>query len=161
MDYYTTYPSPLGELTLASDGIALTGLWIKGQKYFGAGVQRWEEKGNLAVFTEVSLWLDDYFAGEQPDPRMLPLAPSGTDFRRRVWRALLDIPYGGVITYGELADRIGCGSPRAVGGAVGHNPVAIIIPCHRVVGIDGSLTGYAGGVDCKRWLLEHESIQNA
>lgn len=158
MEYRITYPSPLGELTLASDGSALTGLWIKGQKYFGSGVESWEEKGDIPVFDEASRWLDDYFAGEQPDPQILPLALSGTDFRCRVWQALLDIPYGEVITYGELADRIGCGSARAVGGAVGHNPISIIIPCHRVLGADGSLTGYAGGVDCKRWLLEYEEL---
>ena len=158
MEYRITYPSPLGELTLASDGSALTGLWIKGQKYFGSGVESWEEKGDIPVFAEVSRWLDDYFAGEQPDPQILPLAPSGTDFRCRVWQALLDIPYGEIITYGELADRIGCGSARAVGGAVGHNPISIIIPCHRVLGADGALTGYAGGIDCKRWLLAHEEL---
>ena len=158
MEYRTIYPSPLGGLTLASDGSALTGLWIKGQKYFGSGVESWEEKGDIPVFAEVSRWLDDYFAGEQPDPQILPLALSGTDFRRRVWQALLDVPYGEIITYGELAERIGCGSARAVGGAVGHNPISIIIPCHRVLGADGSLTGYAGGIDCKRWLLEHEEL---
>ena len=158
MEYRTTYPSPLGELTLASDGVALTGLWIKGQKYFGSGAQQWQVNEDLPVFAAVSCWLDDYFSGEQPDPQNLPLSPSGTDFRRCVWEALLDIPYGEVITYGELADRVGCGSARAVGGAVGHNPISIIIPCHRVLGTDGSLTGYAGGIDCKRWLLAHEEL---
>jgi len=101
VEYRTTYPSPLGELTLASDGAALTGLWIKGQKYFGSGAEVWEEKGDISVFDEASRWLDDYFAGEQPDPQILPLAPSGTYFRCRVWQALLDIPYGEIITYGE------------------------------------------------------------
>ena len=158
MEYRTTYPSPLGELTLASDGTALTGLWIKGQKYFGGGREQWEGKDDLAVFAAVSRWLDDYFAGEEPLPDDLPLAPAGTDFRQTVWQALLDIPYGAAVTYGELARRIGCGSARAVGAAVGRNPISIIIPCHRVLGADGSLTGYAGGIDCKRWLLEHEEL---
>ena len=158
MEYRTTYPSPLGELTLASDGTALTGLWIKGQKYFGGGSEQWEGKDDLAVFAAVSRWLDDYFAGEEPLPDDLSLAPAGTDFRQTVWQALLDIPYGAAVTYGELARRIGCGSARAVGAAVGRNPISIIIPCHRVLGADGSLTGYAGGIDCKRWLLEHEEL---
>ena len=158
MEYRTTYPSPLGELTLASDGVSLTGLWIKGQKYFGGDAQRWEVQENLPVFAAVSRWLDDYFAGEEPDPAELPLNPSGTAFRQAVWQDLLTIPYGETVTYGELAGRIGCGSPRAVGSAVGRNPISIIIPCHRVLGADGSLTGYAGGIECKRWLLAHEEL---
>ena len=158
MEYRTTYPSPLGELTLASDGTALIGLWIKGQKYFGGSAKLWEAKDDLPVFMETVRWLDEYFAGEEPDPEDLLLAPIGTDFRRTVWQALLDIPYGETVTYGELARRIGCGSARAVGAAVGRNPLSIIIPCHRVLGADGSLTGYAGGIDCKRWLLEHEEL---
>ena len=158
MEYRTVYPSPLGPLTLASDGHALTGLWLQGQKYFGGDVSLWEEKADVPVFDAAFHWLDDYFAGEQPDPEELPLAPAGTDFRQAVWRELLQIPYGETLTYGELAARIGCASARAVGGAVGRNPISIIIPCHRVLGADGSLTGYAGGTECKRWLLAHEEL---
>ena len=158
MEYRTIYPSPLGELTLASDGTALTGLWIKGQKYFGGSVSSWELKEELPIFAQVSRWLDSYFAGEETEPEELPLAPAGSSFQQTVWQQLLQIPYGAVTTYGELAGQIGCGSPRAVGAAVGRNPISIIIPCHRVLGADGSLTGYAGGIDCKRWLLAHEEV---
>ena len=158
MEYRTVYPSPLGPLTLASDGAALTGLWLAGQRYFGGGALQWEVKEDLAVFAEASLWLDSYFGGEQPDPEELPLSPSGTAFQQSVWQQLLQIPYGEIMTYGELAARIGCGAARAVGGAVGRNPISIIIPCHRVLGADGSLTGYAGGTECKRWLLAHEEL---
>ena len=158
MEYRTTYPSPLGELTLASDGIALTGLWLKGQKYFGGTCDAWEEKADVPVFAAVAAWLDDYWAGDEPDPTELPLAPTGTAFQTAVWQCLLEIPYGETVTYGELAQMVDCGSPRAVGGAVGRNPISIIVPCHRVVGAAGQLTGYAGGVECKRFLLEHEEV---
>ena len=158
MEYRTTYPSPLGELTLASDGTSLTGLWIKGQKYFGGGATLCEVQDDLPVFAAASSWLDAYFAGEETDPEDLPLALTGTEFQQTVWQALRDIPYGTTVTYGELASRIGCGSARAVGTAVGRNPISIIVPCHRVLGADGSLTGYAGGIDCKRWLLDHEEL---
>lgn len=158
------YDSPVGELLLASDGERLTGLWLKGQKYYAAGMAEAEEKAGLPVFGTVRHWLDRYFAAERPDPRELPLAPAGTEFRRAVWALLLDIPYGSVTTYGRLAgeyERVSGRktSPRAVGSAVGHNPISIIIPCHRVVGADGSLTGYAGGVENKRLLLELEGIR--
>lgn len=158
MEYRTVYPSPLGPLTLASDGCALTGLWQAGQKHFGGGALQWEEREDMPVFDAARLWLDDYFAGDEPDPEDLPLAPSGTDFQQAVWQQLLQIPYGETVTYGDLAARIGCQSARAVGGAVGRNPISIIIPCHRVLGADGSLTGYAGGTECKRWLLAHEEL---
>ena len=158
MEYRTVYPSPLGPLTLASDGCALTGLWLAGQKYFGGDALQWEAREDVPIFTEARLWLDAYFAGEQPDPEELPLAPTGTAFRQAVWQQLLRIPYGETVTYGDLAARLSCGSPRAVGGAVGRNPISIIIPCHRVLGADGSLTGYAGGTECKRWLLAHEEL---
>ncbi len=164
--YYTTiYPSPLGPLTLGSDGEALTGLWLAGQKYFGANLPDVpEEWSNLPVFAEVRAWLDRYFAGDRPTPQELPLRPMGTPFRARVWDLLCQIPYGQVTTYGALAQAVAAelGRPsmsgQAVGGAVGHNPISIIIPCHRVVGSGGNLTGYAGGMAAKVWLLEHEGV---
>lgn len=159
--YTTRYGSPVGELLLASDGERLAGVWLAGQKYYAAGLSGSEENAALPLFGAVRHWLDRYFAGARPSPGELPLAPAGTAFQRAVWDLLLGIPYGGVTTYGALAaeyERVrGRGtSPRAVGSAVGRNPISIIIPCHRVVGSDGSLTGYAGGVDRKRFLLELE-----
>lgn len=152
----TTCDSPLGKLTLAADGEALVGLWLEGQKYFGAGLDL--TPGESPVFEAAKRWLDRYFAGERPSPEELPLDPRGTEFQRRVWALLCEIPCGQTTTYGELA-RILESSPRAVGSAVGRNPISIIIPCHRVLGANGSLTGYAGGIERKRWLLEHEGIQ--
>lgn len=153
--YRTTLTSPVGPLLLASDGGALTGLWLEGQKYFAAGLDRSaKENAALPVFREAAAWLEQYFAKE-PLPPLPALAPAGSPFRRAVWRALLDIPCGQTRTYGALAAALGS-SPRAVGGAVGHNPISILIPCHRVVGADGGLTGYAGGVEAKRFLLELE-----
>lgn len=155
------YESPLGKMLLAADDTALTGAWFYGQRYFARGLEGAEkdaETGELAdspVLLAARRWLDAYFAGERPDAADVPLAPRGTAFQRRVWNALLAIPYGETRTYGELAVELGS-SPRAVGAAVGRNPVSVIIPCHRVLGADGSLTGYAGGVDRKRALLELE-----
>ena len=151
------YVSPVGELTLASDGERLTGLWIEGQKYFGAGLKPRGAR-RIPELDRAREWLDRYFAGEQPSPMELILAPAGTGFQRAVWEQLCEIPYGEVLTYGDLAKRLHT-SARAVGSAVGRNPISIIIPCHRVVGADGSLTGYAGGVERKRWLLAHEGIK--
>ena len=159
MEYRTVYPSPLGPLTLASDGCALTGLWLAGQRYFGGSAAAWEGKDDVPVFIDARLWLDSYFAGEEPAGDELPLLPAGTDFQQRVWQQLLQIPYGETVTYGDIAQRIGCASARAVGGAVGKNPISIIVPCHRVVGSDGALTGYAGGISRKEWLLCHEGIK--
>ena len=156
----TDYASPLGTLTLASDGENLTGLWIAGQKYFAAGTPtNLPARDDLPVFMQARDWLDRYFAGERPAANELPLAPQGSAFRQSVWRILCEIPYGQTVTYGEIAKRLGVRSAQAVGGAVGHNPISIIIPCHRVLGSDGSLTGYAGGVDKKIWLLAHEGAQ--
>ena len=158
--FSTVYPSPLGPLTLGSDGTNLTGLWLPEQKYFPKTPM--EPRPDLPVFAQAAAWLDGYFAGEEPDPGELPLAPAGSEFRRLIWDLLLEIPYGELTTYGRLAEkaarRMGrySMSAQAVGGAVGHNPISIIIPCHRVVGADGSLTGYAGGVAAKSWLLRHE-----
>ena len=153
-------PSPLGPLSLASDGEALTGLWLEGQKYFAAGLgPEIEERPDLPVFRQAAAWLEAYF--EKRDlPPLPPLAPKGSAFRQKVWKLLLEIPFGEVTTYGALTEKLKAAgvpaSPQAVGGAVGHNPVSILIPCHRVVGTDGSLTGYAGGVEKKRFLLELE-----
>ena len=162
MYFCSQYSSPVGRLTLASGGDSLSGLWLEGQKYFGGALGPLEEREDLPVFDLTRSWLDRYFAGARPDPAELPLAPVGSPFRQEVWKLLLRIPYGKVTTYGalsrELAHSLGREhmSAQAVGGAVGHNPISIIIPCHRVVGADGSLTGYAGGVETKRGLLELE-----
>ena len=154
MDLISRYASPLGEIVLAADGDALIGLWFSGQAHFGAGL-RGAEDGDCAVLREAKAWLDDYFAGKAPET--LPkLRPRGTVFQQRVWAELLRIPRGEAETYGALAERLGSHA-RAVGGAVGRNPISIMIPCHRVVGKDGSLTGYAGGTERKAALLKIES----
>lgn len=161
--YFTEYESPLGRLTLAGEERALTGLWLEGQKYFGATlVLGSPRRDDLACFVLARDWLDRYFSGERPEGRELPLSPAGTPFQQLIWSLLLDIPWGETVTYGELArrsaERLGRGhmSAQAVGGAVGRNPISIIIPCHRVVGAKGALTGYAGGLERKDWLLRWE-----
>ncbi|MGI6217106.1 MAG: methylated-DNA--[protein]-cysteine S-methyltransferase [Coriobacteriales bacterium] len=162
MEYTTRYESPVGVLTMASDGEALTGLWLEGQKYFELGIEEHEEKDDLSIFDEARSWLDIYFEGK--DPGKIPATnPRGTEFRKLVWKELERIPYGQLTTYGELKKRVelqtgGRSSARAVGGAVGHNPISILVPCHRVVGSNGSLTGYAGGIDRKIALLELEGV---
>ena len=166
MYYTTTHQSPVGMLTLASDGDTLVGLWIEGQKYYGGTIlDTATEKDVIPVFNMTKIWLDRYFGGENPTIKELPLAPIGGDFRHDVWNILCEIPYGEVITYGDIAKKIAVKrgkesmSAQAVGGAVGHNPISIIIPCHRVVGSDGSLTGYAGGIDTKKRLLALEGAR--
>ena len=163
MIYRTDYESPLGRVTLASDGESIVGLWLEGQKYFGDTVNgEMHRADRLAIFAKTRDWLDRYFRGEKPAIAEILLAPAGNRFRQEVWKILCDIPYGEVMTYGAIArmiaERLGREkmSAQAVGGAVGHNPVSIIIPCHRVVGANGSLTGYAGGIRTKIRLLEHE-----
>ena len=163
MFYSTKYSSPVGPLQLASDGSHLVGLWMEGQKYFGGSVpENLTAKDDLPVFTLARQWLDEYFAGNKPAISRLPLAPAGSSFRKAVWALLCEIPYGETMTYGRIAKVVAARthksgmSSQAVGGAVGHNPITIIIPCHRVVGSDGSLTGYAGGIGRKVHLLEHE-----
>jgi methylated-DNA-[protein]-cysteine S-methyltransferase len=168
MYYSTTYSSPIGTLTLACHEDSLAGLWIEGQKYWGATLpQSVEVSDNRVVFEDTKAWLDQYFAGHQPDPLVLPLAPAGSEFRQGVWKILCTIPYGSVMTYAEIATQMAATmgkeymSSQAVGGAVGHNPISIIIPCHRVVGSNGSLTGYASGVHRKQWLLHWEGVDLA
>ena len=165
MVFSTRYSSPVGVLTLACDGDALIGLWLDGQKYYGGGVaEAMPEKDGLPVFAAAKKWLDNYFAGKRPAPAALPIAPRGSEFRQAVWEILCAIPYGETTTYGEIAKKIAAGrkretmSSQAVGGAVGHNPLSIIIPCHRVVGSTGSLTGYAGGINNKIKLLMLEGV---
>lgn len=155
MEYTGSYQSPIGPITLASDGEALTGLWFDAQKYFGATLSPAHEAAALPVFTQTCRWLDEYFQGREPDFTP-PLAPKGSSFRQAVWDVLLQIPYGRTVTYGTIAKKLGVKSAQAVGGAVGHNPISILIPCHRVVGADGALTGYAGGVEKKAYLLALE-----
>ncbi len=157
MEYTDRYPSPLGEILLASDGAALTGLWFEGQKYAARTLDNEQMACPLPVFALTKAWLDAYFSGKQPD-FTVPVNPKGSAFQKRVWEQLLTIPYGQVITYGALAADLGCPSARAVGGAVGKNPISLLIPCHRVVGAGGRLTGYAGGLDRKVALLTLEGI---
>lgn len=156
------YPSPLGTLTLMCDETetALAGLWLAGQKYFPQGLAEKAVPKELPVFVQTGDWLARYFAGERPESGELPLVFHGSEFQQAVWKELRQIPYGKTVTYGELAAALARRgrktSARAVGTAVGRNPVSIIVPCHRVVGANGALTGYAGGVERKAWLLRHE-----
>lgn len=164
MFFYTTdYSSHIGAITIASDGNSLVGLWLEGQKYFGANILKHSKPNDdLGIFASAKSWLNDYFAGKQPDIKALSLAPIGSEFRQSVWKILCEIPYGATISYGDIAQKIAQKlgkqnmSAQAVGGAVGHNPISIIIPCHRVVGKNNNLTGYAGGIDKKIALLKHE-----
>lgn len=165
MLYMMHYDSPVGDLLLVEKEGALAGLWMEGQKYYFASLHG-EEKAyaDTEMLNRTKDWLDRYFGGENPGTGELTLAPSGSEFRKEVWKILCEIPYGQVTTYGmiaqKLAQRRGLErmSARAVGGAVGHNPISIIIPCHRVVGTDGSLTGYAGGLERKISLLSLEGV---
>ena len=141
--FYTQYDSPVGPLALASDGTSLTEL------RFGPSPKQITD---LPLFRAAFAWLDEYFLGRDPGPTP-PLSPAGTAFQQRVWRELVRVPFGDTVSYGALAKAAGCGSPRAVGQAVHNNPIAIMIPCHRVIGADGRLTGYAGGLEIKRRLL--------
>lgn len=179
-----TYNSPIGRLTLAARGGALVGVWVAGQRFFGeplgfdeavacsaidltspvsreaaGAAAQWDEADAHAVGV-AALWLDGYFAGEDPSPACVPLAPTGTDFQKRVWEAMDTIPYGATRTYGYLAATLrGAGVPasaQAIGGAVGRNPLLLIRPCHRVVAAS-SPGGYAAGMDAKAWLLAHEA----
>jgi len=158
MSYTTTYNSPIGTIIIESDGKVLTGLRFAdnaGTDLVSVPINQPQDNEAKAIFAEVRRWLDDYFAGRQPC-RVPRMNPPGTDFQRRVWQRLLTIGYGQTRTYSEIARMVGCRSARAVGQAIGRNPIALIIPCHRVIGADGSLTGYAYGIDRKKRLLELE-----
>lgn len=163
MLYYKKVASPLGEITLRSDGEALTGLWFADDKHYGAKDIDGEVLADLDVFMQAEAWLAEYFAGREPKVSV-PLKLQGSEFQIQVWRLLLDIPYGRLVTYGDIAKKIAAQkgvarmSAQAVGGAVGHNPLCIIVPCHRVVGANGSLTGYGGGMWRKVRLLELEKV---
>ena len=165
MYYKTAIETPLGGAVLAGDEKSLVGLWFSGQKYFFDSVNgEVVQNDALPVFTETKKWLDRYFNGEKPAAPELPLAPNGSAFRIGVWDILCKIPYGKYTTYGEIAKKMAANmgvptmSSQAIGGAVGHNPISIIIPCHRVIGANKSLTGYAGGTDKKAALLTHEGV---
>ncbi len=162
MVYTYKMKTPIGDITLGSDGENLIGLWLDGQKYFASTIKEETCEKSLPVFKETEKWLIEYFKGQNPKIK-LPLKPSGSQFRQDVFKILTEIPYGKVITYGEIAKKLEVQygrkmSAQAVGGAVGHNPISIIIPCHRVVGTNGSLTGYAGGIDKKIKLLQLENV---
>ena len=158
MDYLYHYGSPLGGITLSSNGRELTGLWFDGQKYFGSTLGSERQEMDIPVFRQASEWLDRYFQGQDPGP-VPPLRLEDTAFRKAVWRALGTIPYGQTATYGQIAQKAAAEigrtrvSARAAGSAVGRNPISLMIPCHRVIGADGSLTGYAGGLERKQKLL--------
>ena len=161
MQYTSRYRSPLGEMLLAADETGMTGLWFAGQKYFARHLDKEQVEKEIPLFATVKHWLDVYFAGSEPD-LTVPLHFTGTAFQNEVWGILCAIPYGQTTTYGEIAKQLAARrglphmSARAVGGAVGHNPISILVPCHRVVGLGGSLTGYAGGLERKRCLLALE-----
>lgn len=159
MEWIKTLSSPVGPLYIASNGSAITGLWLQGQKYFASTLSSDVKEEDLPLFDDAQAWLDAYFS-RMPLPPLPALAPHGTAFRQAVWKLLLEIPKGKTTTYGALAKQLqGRGIPasaQAVGGAVGHNPVSLLIPCHRVLGAGGSLTGYAGGLAVKQFLLELE-----
>ena len=151
----TTFDSPLGQMRLCSDGMYLTAVTFAGQKYEETHIPKDAVSGTCPVLEQAKVWLTQYFDGKIPD-FLPPVKPKGTAFQLGVWKLLLEIPYGETTTYGELARRLGCKSAQAVGGAVGKNPISILIPCHRVVGKGGTLTGYAGGVEKKEILLKIE-----
>ncbi len=164
MQYINNYKSPIGNIVLAADDIGLTGLWFSGQKYFGLYLDKDHEEKDLPIFDDAKRWLDIYFSGKEPDFE-IPLHFTGTDFQNEVWEILYSIPYGKTMTYGEIANQIAKKrgiermSAQAVGGAVGRNEISIIVPCHRVIGSNGTLTGYAGGLDKKIALLGLENIE--
>lgn len=153
------YPSPLGTISLLADEHGLLGCYFVGQKYFENGYRDQAiVEGDSIFLADATAWLDAYFAGENPKAEDVVLAPQGMAFQQSVWQVLREIPYGKTMTYGEIAQKIQCASAQAVGGAVGKNPLSVFVPCHRVLGSQGQLTGYAGGLERKRWLLSHEGV---
>lgn len=164
MIYTCTIDTPLGAMTASAEKEALTGLWFIGQKYYPSKTDAWFTDFDYTIFKTLRVWLGDYFLGRTFMPE-LQLEPQGTLFQKTVWDILLKIPFGQVTTYGEIAKRIAITqglssmSAQAVGGAVGHNPISILIPCHRVIGSNKSLTGYAGGIDKKKALLQLEKVK--
>lgn len=165
MIFITHYNSPIGDILLAAKNEKLIGLWLENQKYYCSTIkEEVQENSKDEVLIKTKKWLDRYFNHEQPNIKELDLELIGTDFRKKVWNILMDIPYGQVTTYKEIAKKIALEkgikqmSTQAIGSAIGHNPISIIIPCHRVVGTSGSLTGYAGGIMLKKYLLEHEKV---
>lgn len=163
MQYTSSYPSPQGRLFLAAEEDGLTGAWFDGQKYFASSLNEETEEKEIPLFKDVKKWLSIYFSGKEPG-FTLPLHLTGSDFQKEVWEILRSIPYGKTMTYGEIAKQIAARkrisrmSAQAVGGAVGHNKISVIVPCHRVVGANGNLTGYAGGIDKKIKLLTLEHV---
>ena len=164
--YKSEYKSPLGNITVCCDeDEKIVGLFFKNQKYFADNIDgKITENNNLKIFVTVKSWLDKYFAGKKPNIKEIPIKFIGNDFRKSVWKILYKIPYGKVVTYGDIAKQIAKQqgitkmSAQAIGGAVGHNPISIIVPCHRVVGKNGKLTGYAAGINKKKKLLELEQV---
>ena len=163
MQYTSKYNSPLGEILLSADEIGLTGLWFKNQKYYALYLDKNNEEKETSILRDAKKWLDIYFSGKEPNFK-LPLHFIGTEFQKKVWEILLNIPYGTILTYGDIANILAKReclkrmSAQAVGGAIGHNQISIIVPCHRVVGTNKSLTGYAGGIERKIKLLEIEKV---
>ena len=164
--YYCTYESKIGLLYLISDGKSLIGCCLEGQKYFPNNIDNYYLNEELSILVKSKVWLEKYFNGENPSIDEIPLNYTGTEFRKTVWEVLKEISYGKLVTYKHIAEKIAKAkgiktmSAQAVGGAVGHNPLLIFIPCHRVIGVDGSLTGYAAGLENKRFLLNLESDNN-
>ena len=164
--YYCTYESKIGLLYLISDGNSLIGCYLEGQKYFPNNIDNYYMNEELSILVKSKVWLEKYFNGENPSIDEIPLNYTGTEFRKTVWEVLKEISYGKLVTYKHIAEKIAKAkgiktmSAQAVGGAVGHNPLLIFIPCHRVIGVDGSLTGYAAGLENKRFLLNLESDNN-
>lgn len=162
MQYVNNYQSPIGDILLAASDIGLTGLWFEGQKHYALYLDKEHIRKELPIFSQVSKWLDIYFNGKNPDFN-IPLHFTGTDFQNKVWEILCNIPYGKTITYKEIAIlfaekyKLNSMSAQAIGGAVSHNNISIIVPCHRIIGSNGSLTGYAGGIDKKIALLKLEN----
>lgn len=164
MDYIRKYHSPVGILTAASDGKKISGLWIEGQKYFASTLGEQYREENLLIFEELRNWLDCYFDGKVPESQ-IPIAMNGSEFQCKVLHILCEIPYGQVVTYGQIAKRMAKEpynrktSARAVGAAIAHNPISILVPCHRVIGSNRTLTGYAGGIEIKKILLDMEGAK--